>query len=221
MKPIQILLSILIFSILLSISVNAQYLTENSSKIPLNFMSSQYWQNNYSEENDSLVIDASHWYLRIPHKFGIGLMLGGLGALAGTGLGAIITPNSWGGFVLFAPIGYTILSAVGVKAVSSHYGQIAPYLILLLGGIGGFASGIGLGELLQEVIKNDHTIIPHLFSIIAMTLIGEITLSELEYNTEYNTEWDEYIYNKTDKLVFHEYVKSTQVFNFELLRIQL
>ncbi len=87
MKTNQLLLSILFFTILCATKVDAQYLNSNSNKMPLSFMSSQYWQNSYTDETDSTIIDASHWYLRIPHKFGIGILLGGLGALGGIGLG--------------------------------------------------------------------------------------------------------------------------------------
>ena len=185
----------------------------------LSFMSEQYWQNSYIAENDSVVIDASHWYLRVPHKFGIGILGGALGFGAGLGFGYLF--RSLVIFYGLPPVAYIVGSSIGVDIVSQNYGNDVPYVILLLGGIGGFASGIGLGELLQEIIKNDHTIGPHLIGIIVMTLVGEIAFSEIEYNTEYDSEWDEYIYNESDKLVFHEYVKSTQVFNFELFRIQL
>jgi hypothetical protein len=211
----------ILFQILCSSKVEAQYLNSNSNKMPLSFISSQYWQNSYTVEDDSVVIDASHWYLRVPHKFGIGLLLGGLGGLAGTGLGAIITPNSWLGFVILAPVGYTILSAVGVNSVASIYGQNTSYGIVFLAGALGYGLGIPIGTFLSnDNVKNDE-LGYQLLSGLFLSLALEIFFSELNFNTSTDEEWDEYIYNETDKLVFHEYVKTTQVFNFELLRIQL
>jgi hypothetical protein len=159
--------------------------------------------------------------LRVPHKFGIGLVLGGLGALAGTGLGVAITPNSWYGFIIFAPVSYTILSAVGVNSVASIYGQNTSYGIVLLGGAIGYGLGIPIGTFLSEGNVTNDELGYQLISGLFLSLIMEILVSEFNFSTMPDEEWDEYTHNKTDKLVFHEYVKSTQVFNFELFRIQL
>ena len=49
----------------------------------------------------------------------------------------------------------------------------------------------------------------------------DLDIMRAQFDMVTREEWDEYIYRETEKLVFHEYVKTTQVFNFDLFRIQL
>ncbi len=119
------------------------------------------------------------------------------------------------------PVGFVLGSSFGVSLVSEKYGNEIPYGIIVLGGTVSFVSAFALGEKIRKN-SNSNVIIPHLIGAIILSLAAEIFISEIDYSTfEYDEEWDEYIYNDSDKLDFHEYVKSTQVINFELFRIQL
>lgn len=227
-----IFLIFIVFLLLCSTKVEAQYQNSNSNKMPLSFISSQYWQNSNTAENDSVMIVENRWFPRTAHKFAIGLLYGTGGALIGLAGGAGLTSlanNST--FMAMIPAGYVFLSALGVKSVSDDYGdgiEYGSYTLILLGGVVGFIAPYLIGNNEFSLVDshgsgNSDTILAKLISSIFLTVISEIAVSELVYTNarEPDLNEDEYIYNETDKLVFHEYVKTTQVFNFELFRIQL
>lgn len=216
----SIFLIFTVFILLCSTKVEAQYQNSNSSKMPLGFMSSQYWQFNYLTKQDSSINIDNDMGARIFAKSGLGLLLGSVGFLGGLIFGCKTSDYCALG-AIFAPVGFILGSSLGVKLVSNAHDNDAPFGILLLAGLGGIGVGAGTGYLIGKAIDDKSVGGVSFISAVVFGLVAEIWVSELEYSSKDDSDWDEYIYNDSDKYVFHEYVKNTQVFNFELFRIQL
>ncbi|MBL1214801.1 MAG: hypothetical protein HND52_15690 [Ignavibacteriae bacterium] len=208
--------------------VDAQYLNSKSNKMPLSFMSSQFWQNDSTNETVLLSSNFSLGFSRVFHKFGIGLLMGsvggfGLGYLGAAAYHVISDSKDLSGLgvgIIGASLGFVLFSSLGVTIVSDIYEQDTSYGIVLVGGLAGIVSGTTLGYLVQKSFTNKNEL-PIFIGAVVGLFAGEIILSEIEF-----PDWDEYEKDKeiqadVNDLTFHEYVKSTQVINFELLRIQL